>query len=46
LRSQIRASPYQASIPIDIAGKGIADPASTIEAIALAIELVKIREGN
>lgn len=41
----VRTSPDHGTA-FDIAGKGIADPASTIEAIALAVELVKIRRGN
>ena len=40
----VRTSPDHGTA-FDIAGQGIADPASTIEAIALAIELVKIRQG-
>jgi 4-hydroxythreonine-4-phosphate dehydrogenase len=40
----VRTSPDHGTA-FDIAGKGIADPASTIEAIALAVELVKIRQG-
>jgi 4-hydroxythreonine-4-phosphate dehydrogenase len=38
----VRTSPDHGTA-FDIAGKGIADPASTIEAIALATELVKAR---
>ena len=41
----VRTSPDHGTA-FDIAGKGIADPASTIEAIKLAIELAKIRQGN
>ncbi len=41
----VRTSPDHGTA-FDIAGKGIADPASTIEAIKLAIELVKIRQGT
>jgi 4-hydroxythreonine-4-phosphate dehydrogenase len=41
----VRTSPDHGTA-FDIAGKGIADPASTIKAIALAVELVKIRRGN
>ena len=37
----VRTSPDHGTA-FDIAGKGIADPASTIEAIALAIELTKL----
>jgi 4-hydroxythreonine-4-phosphate dehydrogenase len=40
----VRTSPDHGTA-FDIAGKGIADPASTIEAIALAVELAKIRQG-
>ncbi len=40
----VRTSPDHGTA-FDIAGKGIADPASTIEAIKLAIELAKIRQG-
>ncbi|OIP77954.1 MAG: 4-hydroxythreonine-4-phosphate dehydrogenase PdxA [Oscillatoriales cyanobacterium CG2_30_44_21] len=39
----VRTSPDHGTA-FDIAGKGIADPASMIEAIALAVELVKIRK--
>jgi 4-hydroxythreonine-4-phosphate dehydrogenase len=39
----VRTSPDHGTA-FDIAGKGIADPTSTIEAIALAIELVKTRQ--
>ncbi|MFN6141571.1 MAG: 4-hydroxythreonine-4-phosphate dehydrogenase PdxA [Pseudanabaena sp.] len=41
----VRTSPDHGTA-FDIAGKGIADPASTIEAITLAIELAKIRHKN
>ncbi|WP_271252154.1 4-hydroxythreonine-4-phosphate dehydrogenase PdxA [Pseudanabaena sp. Chao 1811] len=41
----VRTSPDHGTA-FDIAGKGIADPASTIEAIALAIELAQIRQKN
>lgn len=41
----VRTSPDHGTA-FDIAGKGIADPASTIEAITLAIELAKIRLKN
>ncbi|PZV13280.1 MAG: 4-hydroxythreonine-4-phosphate dehydrogenase PdxA [Pseudanabaena sp.] len=41
----VRTSPDHGTA-FDIAGKGIADPASTIEAIKLAIELAKIRQGD
>ncbi|PZO44640.1 MAG: 4-hydroxythreonine-4-phosphate dehydrogenase PdxA [Pseudanabaena frigida] len=41
----VRTSPDHGTA-FDIAGKGIADPASTIEAIALAVELANIRKGN
>ena len=41
----VRTSPDHGTA-FDIAGKGIADPASTIEAIKLAIELAKIRLKN
>ncbi|BBC23446.1 4-hydroxythreonine-4-phosphate dehydrogenase PdxA [Pseudanabaena sp. ABRG5-3] len=41
----VRTSPDHGTA-FDIAGKGIADPASTIEAITLAIELVQIRQKN
>lgn len=41
----VRTSPDHGTA-FDIAGKGIADPASTIEAIALAIELANIRSDN
>jgi 4-hydroxythreonine-4-phosphate dehydrogenase len=41
----VRTSPDHGTA-FDIAGKGIADPASTIEAIKLAIELANIRSGN
>jgi 4-hydroxythreonine-4-phosphate dehydrogenase len=41
----VRTSPDHGTA-FNIAGKGIADPASMIEAIALAVELVKIRRGN
>jgi len=41
----VRTSPDHGTA-FDIAGKGIADPASMIEAIALAVELVNIRSGN
>jgi len=41
----VRTSPDHGTA-FDIAGKGIADPASTIEAIALAIELANIRKGK
>jgi 4-hydroxythreonine-4-phosphate dehydrogenase len=41
----VRTSPDHGTA-FDIAGKGIADPASMIEAIALAVELVKIRRDN
>ncbi|MFN9886250.1 MAG: 4-hydroxythreonine-4-phosphate dehydrogenase PdxA, partial [Pseudanabaena sp.] len=41
----VRTSPDHGTA-FDIAGKGIADPASTIEAITLAIELAKIRYKN
>lgn len=41
----VRTSPDHGTA-FDIAGKGIADPASTIEAIALAIELAKIKHKN
>jgi 4-hydroxythreonine-4-phosphate dehydrogenase len=40
----VRTSPDHGTA-FDIAGKGIADPVSTIEAIKLAIELVRIRQG-
>jgi 4-hydroxythreonine-4-phosphate dehydrogenase len=40
----VRTSPDHGTA-FDIAGKGIADPASMLEAIKLAIELVKIRQG-
>ena len=40
----VRTSPDHGTA-FDIAGKGIADPASTIEAIKLAIALTKIRQG-
>jgi 4-hydroxythreonine-4-phosphate dehydrogenase len=40
----VRTSPDHGTA-FDIAGKGVADPASTIEAIALAIELAKVRQG-
>jgi len=40
----VRTSPDHGTA-FDIAGKGIADPASTIEAISLAVELAKIRQG-
>ncbi|NMF59308.1 4-hydroxythreonine-4-phosphate dehydrogenase PdxA [Pseudanabaena yagii] len=39
----VRTSPDHGTA-FDIAGKGIADPASTIEAIKLAVELVQIRQ--
>ncbi|ELS31201.1 MULTISPECIES: 4-hydroxythreonine-4-phosphate dehydrogenase PdxA [Pseudanabaena] len=39
----VRTSPDHGTA-FDIAGKGIADPASTIEAIALAVELANIRK--
>lgn len=39
----VRTSPDHGTA-FDIAGKGVADPASTIEAIALAVELAKIRK--
>ncbi len=41
----VRTSPDHGTA-FDIAGRGIADPASTIEAITLAIELAKIRLKN
>lgn len=41
----VRTSPDHGTA-FDIAGKGIADPASMIEAIALAVELVKTRKNN
>ena len=41
----VRTSPDHGTA-FDIAGKGIADPASMIEAIKLAIELAKVRQGN
>jgi 4-hydroxythreonine-4-phosphate dehydrogenase len=41
----VRTSPDHGTA-FDIAGKGIADPASTIEAIKLAIELAIIRQGT
>ena len=41
----VRTSPDHGTA-FDIAGKGLADPASTIEAIALAVELVNTRKGN
>lgn len=41
----VRTSPDHGTA-FDIAGKGIADPASTIEAIALAIELANMRKGS
>jgi len=40
----VRTSPDHGTA-FDIAGQGIADPASTIEAIVLAIELAKVRQG-
>ena len=40
----VRTSPDHGTA-FDIAGKGIADPASTIEAIVLAVELAKVRQG-
>jgi 4-hydroxythreonine-4-phosphate dehydrogenase len=39
----VRTSPDHGTA-FDIAGKGIADPASMIEAIKLAIELAKVRQ--
>jgi 4-hydroxythreonine-4-phosphate dehydrogenase len=41
----VRTSPDHGTA-FDIAGKGIADPASTIEAILLAVELANVRKGN
>ena len=41
----VRTSPDHGTA-FDIAGKGIADPASTIEAIKLAIELVITRQNS
>lgn len=41
----VRTSPDHGTA-FDIAGKGIADPASMIEAIALAVELANIRSNN
>jgi 4-hydroxythreonine-4-phosphate dehydrogenase len=41
----VRTSPDHGTA-FDIAGKGIADPASMIEAIKLAIELAKVRKGT
>jgi len=41
----VRTSPDHGTA-FDIAGKGVADPASMIEAIKLAIELAKVRQGN
>ena len=41
----VRTSPDHGTA-FDIAGKGIADPASMIEAIKLAVELSKVRQGN